>query len=346
MNLALRSPQFKSKIVASGVQSIVLTLSTDAFGSVIQIYQIIQNVTSNTTANFDISELVRDYLTISYKTNYVPDTIGITSSLQAFALPNGGGATVGSPDVSTDLGFEAYGTFEEGINPSLPFTSSLDGGPAFLLFPNLKDGIRKYEINVPVGAAGYVPYLNTDRTFNVQSYAASTTSATIGGPGVNFNATLKINRIDCTKYGAGTKIIFINKYGVQQDLWFFLRKDETLGRTNTKYNSNILETPFNAGANYSIKDAATKVLNTRGSKKVTLNSGYYPENQVEYFEELLLSEYVWMQVPLRGAISQNQSIVPMTVSSSSIAVKTSLGERLIEYRIDFEQAFDYINNVR
>ena len=53
-----------------------------------------------------------------------------------------------------------------------------------------------------------------------------------------------------------------------------------------------------------------------------------------------------MQVPLRGAISQNQSIVPMTVSSSSIAVKTSLGERLIEYRIDFEQAFDYINNVR
>ena len=39
-------------------------------------------------------------------------------------------------------------------------------------------------------------------------------------------------------------------------------------------------------------------------------------------------------------------VVPVMVASSDLTYKTSLNEKLIEYTIEFEDAFDYINNVR
>jgi hypothetical protein len=39
-------------------------------------------------------------------------------------------------------------------------------------------------------------------------------------------------------------------------------------------------------------------------------------------------------------------IIPVNVKSSSIAFKSSVNDRLIEYTIEFEEAFDYINNIR
>ena len=39
-------------------------------------------------------------------------------------------------------------------------------------------------------------------------------------------------------------------------------------------------------------------------------------------------------------------VVPVNVKTSEMIHKTSVNDRLIEYTIDFEDAFDYINNVR
>ena len=63
-----------------------------------------------------------------------------------------------------------------------------------------------------------------------------------------------IKRIDCTKYGIGNKIIYINKYGAQQDLWFFLKETRNLARTNEGYKSNTITYP-SGGATYSVQNA-------------------------------------------------------------------------------------------
>ena len=39
-------------------------------------------------------------------------------------------------------------------------------------------------------------------------------------------------------------------------------------------------------------------------------------------------------------------VIPVKVKTSSMNFKTSVNDRLIEYVIDFEEAFDYINNIR
>ena len=42
----------------------------------------------------------------------------------------------------------------------------------------------------------------------------------------------------------------------------------------------------------------------------------------------------------------NELTIPVRVKSSSIELKTSANNRLINYTIEFEDAFDYINNIR
>ena len=76
-----------------------------------------------------------------------------------------------------------------------------------------------------------------------------------------------------------------------------------------------------------------------------MSSGYYPEWAVEYFEQLLLSEYVWMKV-YRRQNPASEITIPVRVKTSSMQLKTSLNDKLIDYTIEFEDAFDYINNIR
>ena len=81
---------------------------------------------------------------------------------------------------------------------------------------------------------------------------------------------------------------------------------------------------------------------THKQNKHTLSSGYYPEFLNQQFEELLLSEYIWLSTFKKGS----GVIIPVKVKTSSVAYKTSVNDRLIEYTIEFEEAFDYINNIR
>ena len=88
-----------------------------------------------------------------------------------------------------------------------------------------------------------------------------------------------------------------------------------------------------------------RTFNTQAKQTHTLSSGYYPEYANAYFEELLLSEYVWYTRPEDNQPNSDETI-PVIVKTSSMIYKTSLNDRLIEYTIEFEDTFDYINNIR
>ena len=142
-------------------------------------------------------------------------------------------------------------------------------------------------------------------------------------------------------------ITFINKFGVIQDLWFFLKRVKSINRKNESFQSNTLSfDPLGVQPpNYSQTNAPKKLFNTQAKQTHTLSSGYYPESANLFFEQLLLSEYVWYTRPEDTQPNQEQNI-PVTVKTSSMVYKTSLNERLVEYTIEFEDAFDYINNIR
>ena len=326
-NIALRNPQFKKiTIQASGTLSVVCTVSID---STIR-YTLIKNVQPSTTINFDIAELARDYLEIAYQTDYIPQTVAIQTIITPYDALNGtGNALPLLVETYNDVGFEAYGEFTDGVNPEVPFGRS----KPTLLIP-INEDTDEFTILAPNNQTGKIPYL-TSSFRGADGYLASDTSVTIQG----VDCTIK--RIDCTKYGDGNRIIYVNKYGAQQDLWFFLKETRNLARTNEGYKANTITYP-SGGATYSIQDAPNKVFNTQAKQTHTFSSGYYPEFANQQFEELLLSEFIWWSTVKKGV----GIVIPLKVKTSSVAFKTSVNDRLIEYTIEFEEAFDYINNIR
>jgi hypothetical protein len=328
-NIALRSPQFKSIAVSTGALSVVCTVT---IGGVLR-YTLIKNVQQSTTVNFDIAELARDYIEITYQSDYEPQTVSIVTVLTNYDGLNGTGSVVDLPTTITDRGFEAYGTFEEEVNPEVPFRTA----PTYLI-PTTDT--NTFTIFAPNNTAGIIPNITSLNGLAVTPYTVSDTSVTTVD-----SVVCNIKRIDCTKYGIGNKITYINKYGVQQDLWFFLKETKNLARTNEGYKSNTITYP-SGGATYNVQNAPNKVFNTQAKQTHTLSSGYYPEFANQQFEELLLSEYVWFHKPTSGVGVGSYIVVPVKVKTSSVAFKTSVNDRLIEYTMEFEEAFDYINNIR
>jgi hypothetical protein len=335
-DIALRSPQFKYKpIPATGVLSAVCTVTVDGTLR----YTLKKNVAASTTVNFEVSELARDYLGIEYYSNFITQYVDIVTVLTNYAGLNGTGAVVGTATTFTDRGFESYGTFEEGVNPS--FIGDRTNPTVLIAKDNITNSITPptFTILTPTGKGGTVADISSSGAFGSVAYSTSATSITISG------ITINIKRIDCTKYGAGRKIIFINKFGTQQELWFFLKEVKSIGRTNEGYKSNTITYPTtDNSATYSVNDAANKVFNTQAKQSHALSSGYYPEFANEFFEQLLLSEYVWMERLKKG--TDTVEVIPVKVTSSSMTFKTSVNDRLIEYNMNFEEAFDYINNIR
>ncbi len=342
-NIALRNPQYKN-IVASAVSgvnplSVKCTITID---SVLRYTLIKNNPVVGSNIQFDISELSRDYLDIVYKIDYGPITIPITTVVSTHPLINGLGTTLSSSSTS-DVGFEAYGTFDEGANPIVPFL--INPSAQFLIAPNFsgnQDGTAppKWQIYYPTGQEGYVGYMNSVGVLAMYNFNSTATFQSGQG-----SLKCMIKRIDCTKYGIGTKIIFINKYGVQQDLWFFLKQTKQVTRTNENYKANTIVYPSSSKAYYDKTNAPNKLFNTQAKQSLTLSSGYYPEQANEMFQQLLMSEFVWLERPSNTQPTVNER-VPVIVKESNITFKTSVNDRLIEYTMQFENAFDYINNIR
>ena len=332
-NLALRNPQFKSIDARASAKSVVCSVTIDGTLRYTLIKNLPTILTGSQTINFDIAELARDYIEITYQSDYVPQTVTIVTAIKSYTLINGGGSELDT-ETYNDVGFEAYGVFTEGVNPTVPFGRTK---PTYLIPINETTTPDTFTILAPNNQTGKIPSITALSGLVATSFTASDTSIT-NVDGVVCN----IKRIDCTKYGEGNRIIYINKYGAQQDLWFFLKETRNLARTNEGYKSNTITYPSGSSATYSIQDAPNKVFNTQAKQTHTLSSGYYPEFLNQQFEELLLSEYIWLSTFKKGS----GVIIPVKVKTSTVAFKTSVNDRLIEYTIEFEEAFDYINNIR
>jgi len=95
-NYALRSP-----IYAFATSTVSTTQSAKCLVSVAGtvVYTIIKSASANTTANFEIAELVRDYLQIVYIGN--PQFVVFTSTIQFFDQANAGGTAQATPVTTT-----------------------------------------------------------------------------------------------------------------------------------------------------------------------------------------------------------------------------------------------------
>jgi len=328
-NILVGSPRFESVTMGTGKNSVALELYVDG----ILRYTIIKNATQSTVVTFEIGELIKDYIVQTF-TGGQSQPIKVSTAGTQFKQYTGQNGTGNAQvfSITDNIAVDGYGTFMEGANPTLPANT------AWLLS---KDEIKGgYYMYYPYGVGGWIPQITGGGTFTQVGFNANSTM-----PITNNNTDpLYVIRVDCSRYGDGNKITFLNKFGALQDLYFFLKSVKSTTSTKETYSANTISTS-SGSATYSVNAPTKQVFNKSANQKIVLSSGYYPEGANPFFEQLLLSKSVWLTQPDPYDPSTEQ-VVPVIINTSSFTYKTSLNDRLINYVMEFDMAFDYINNVR
>ena len=307
-NIFLRSPYFVTDTTGSHL-SAKLQLTVDGTLR----YTILKNATSNRTV-FEIASLAKDYWAGDSMTF---DTVAISYVITTYTAVDGGGTATAQGAV-THTGFYGYSLFSSGVNQTIDandYELSNTGGSQIIYLPD--------------NTAGTAWDMNSG-TATKTSISTSATSVEAASE----NYTWTIERICNPKY-TPILITFVNRNGVPQDHYFFLKSVESISTKAESFKRNIF---VYSSSNYDTELAQKQTFNKNGTIKYTLNTNYMIEAYNEVIEDLLLSEYVWISY---GGLTGK----PVVVTSSSLTFKKSVNDRLIQYTIEVEEANDIINNI-
>lgn len=312
-NIGVRSPYFVTVQYSTGV-SFELRITINGTLR----YELLKD--GDGSASFEIAELIRDYINISYN-GTMPDASDYTTNSNGYIANvslgwNGfdsGGSVVNPGGVSL-VAYDAYKFFDENnYNYSYPSNDIL---------------VTTDTVWIPEGEQMTIYYTNST-VLTKYGIGATHPEGDILLDGYNLN----IKRYPCTKYDP-TKLVFVNRFGILQELWFFGRTTESSSSISEKYKSANIA----ANGSYNRYEHQFKKFNSNGKKRYSLNSGFVSEGYNDSINELLLSEQVWVHI--------DNNVLPVNVLTSDVTYKTSLNDRLVQYTLEVEQAYDLISTMR
>jgi len=325
--------------------------------------------TGGDVITFEISELVKDYVDVTFTGDY--------NSLVETAWVEWEMVRV-YDDTSTDtltgeyIAINGYGYFEDGINPLLPKATlisnsviyNLSGENMYIPILTGTDGAYKAEyydgptllrtdtfgtsiVNITADTIDYTAdttNVTADMTFVpgassniiVRVIPPSDTTDIVVTKEDNLVETFKVKTIEECKYSP-YKVSFLNKYGVVQDLWFFKRRDERLQISKSNYLQNTIQ-ENSTGVNYSLNQASQVPTDFKVTKSLKLNTGFIDEQFNEVIQELMLAESAW--------IHEDSQVYPILPTTSSLDYKTQLNDKLINFTVEFDYAYNEINLIK
>ena len=330
----------------------------------------------NEKINFEIAELIKDYIPAAFNGVYPNDldaTEDYTTMYVDYRITKTVSGSKGTPvDTLGVRAFYGYGYFEEGVNPQLlqgylqsnttilklhdaPIRIPVDnentnsvvflyqGQQVYSWLPstglkiqdqiayvsNGVNGADSFKERVELAGGTYEDNACIDE-FEEDFELHPVDKVLVSG--VEGLTIIKVDNIYECKFNP-YKITFINKFGVYQDIWMFKKNSISIAATEEKFKRNIL-----TNGSYNTYSHQNTILTKNAKQSLTLNSGYYPESNNELFKQLILSERVW--------IEYDDKTLPVIITSNSLGFKTSLNDKLIDYTIQVEFAYQTINNVR
>lgn len=134
-------------------------------------------------------------------------------------------------------------------------------------------------------------------------------------------------------------LVFKNKYGVLESLTLTKKLSKTLNVKSTDYLRSIV----NYNGDFDVTRHTNKQMSVQGSEEWTLNTDFLPEYMNEIITEAMLSEEMWIVDRL---VSNKPRMRPVTRLDSSVAYKTELNDKLVQYTIKVKLSHDKINNIQ
>ena len=120
---------------------------------------------------------------------------------------------------------------------------------------------------------------------------------------------------------------FINRYGAWQREYFFKASKNTINVENSEYNL------YMASSNYNVQEGQRKTFNTNYKQVVTVNTDWVSEDFSDNLKELMTSERILLDN------------LPVKLNTKSIELQKHINTKMINYTLEFEYAYDLINNV-
>jgi len=324
----LRSPFFLNETSAAASGSADLTIQINGVDQYV--------ITKNTSGNnviFEVSELIRDFLEVTWDgvrpygsstLNSLVVTANIT--IEFFTGTKEVRASTAQSPIDTVThtiyGLDSYSEFKEGTNKAIAYGQLLQTNTTMYL-PETGDAYVPKMIddtNPSTQPAAEVQYVTIPDTILDKQ------TTTVGG------ITITIRRI-CEPIFDILRVIFVNKFGALQEFYFNKKNIQSLNVSQESYKSTLI-----SGSSYSTFEHQKYQYNKQASQKITMNTGYVDEGQFQAIQQMMLSEKVWAEIGL--------TVYPVNVISSSLEKKTRINDRLVNYSLDFEFAYDVVNNVR
>lgn len=370
MKINLRSPYYVN-VDDAGLDSCILQLfihSGDVALTGLGLTYTLNEDAINGEVTFEISQLAKEYLDYNFNGEYNGQNIWVGYRTKK---------TINGVEQSYDSlvileGFYGYGYFEDEPNPQndqsllqsnykmivptdgawfIPVKTEnltdidfypISGGVVNETYNFNQNNSQSLTAYIGIGSGNDVVYLFQDGdeflfqdgnnfAFNLISAVSEPISKMV----LNYTTgsiTVNVDNLDGCE-NEPIKTTFVNKFGALQDVYMFGNNRLSLSAKGDQYENNILQS-----GSYDISQHQNKTLTKQGKESITLNTGYYPESFNEVFQQLMLAEFVW--------VHYNNQVLPLNVSDSSIDYKQRKYDKLINYTIQFDFAFDKINKIR
>jgi hypothetical protein len=318
------------------------------------------------SAAFEVSELVRDFINISFNGDYTSYSVWVNDG------------------TTTYLAVDGYGYYEDGINPELSRTKLISNKVIWrpygenIRIPVYADdsydvvmasggtALRTESVTAQTNTSNMLKYIAVTGTLSEDNYQQRVLDE-VGGI-YEYNPLLRalnnyvdVNLIDeiriypldadgmtdepyesikvrtmhCDKY-PDRKVTFVNKLGAFQDVYFFAKEIESINTVSEQYKANLMNF-----TNLTYSGHQYQSFNQQGRESITLNTGFVSEDYNEVLKEMMLSEYVWLT-----KTDDTTFVYPVIPKTNSLTYKTSLNDKLVDYTIDFDYAFDKVQNIR
>ena len=179
-----------------------------------------------------------------------------------------------------------------------------------------------------------IQYLLITGTEDLASNATITLSSTNASYS---NIVINLEKV-CEPRYVPLSIIFYNKYGALQNMWFFKKSTTNINIKSETFKNNMVDFDNDGGSpTYSLTKHQEKKFVANGKESIVVNSGFYDESFNEVVRQMLLSEQVW--------IYNGSSTLPINLKSNTLQFKKGVNDKLVSYTIVFDYAFDKINNI-
>ena len=132
------------------------------------------------------------------------------------------------------------------------------------------------------------------------------------------------------------QVIFYNKFGALQIMPFYKKSIDSINTNSDSYKRNLME--FATDPTYNTEKHQIRQFHVTGKESITMNTGFIQESFNEVIKQMMLSEQVW--------VDNGTEVLPITLNTSSLQFKKSVNDKLINYTVDFEYAFNKINDIR